>query len=161
MQNPNMNKIILIAVCLLNVLKFSAQKGSIGVIDESVAQIKANLETLQKEEKINSPEVFQYFYYQENEPRMIVVQENGKIEKNIAWYFKNKLLIHTETNWTDSASGKNLYREKTYHDKNGMIAWLNTEDTFVRATSDEFKKLNRETAAESRRLLEEAKKAED
>jgi hypothetical protein len=156
-----MKKTLLFAFWIFSTAGLFSQKSSIAVIDEAVALIKNNLETLQKEEKETSPEGYRHVYYNGDETKMIVVEENGKIEKNVAWYFKDKSLIYTETNWTDSATGKNLYREKTYHDKSGMIAWLNTDDTFVRATSDEFKKMNRQLGAEGRKLLEEAKKAED
>jgi len=91
-------------------------------------------------------------------PKFIEVQAHGKIEKNVVWYFHEKNLIYTETNWTDSLSGKNLFEERTYHDKNTMIAWINNEGTFVDAVATEFITLERELRAYGKKIFEEALK---
>jgi hypothetical protein len=145
-------------VLLLAVTSKIFSQSNISSIDALVAGIKNKQEMYEKYEKINSQEGFHYVFHKDNEPKFVVVQQHGKIEKNVTWYFKDSALLYTETNWSDSLSKKILFNEKTYHDKTGLIAWINSESTFIDANSAEFKKLNLELTAYGQKLFQEGLK---
>ncbi len=148
-------KLHLLAAILF--LGFSGvSQNTLALIDEVVAQIRSGLDTCRKVEKLNSEQGYSYFYYHNNEPLAIEVQENGRIEKHVSWFFYKKKLIYTETVWTDTIDGKKIHGEKTYHFEEAMIAWLDNENTFVNASSVEFDALDKSLRAYGKKIYLEA-----
>lgn len=126
-------------------------------VEARVSQIQNHLKELRKTEITQTTEGSKYGYYNGNELKFVTVQEKGKIEKNVAWYFNGKALLYTETNWTDTASEKVLYLEKTYHSDEGrLLAWLNSENTFVDSSSEEFRKMDQVLYNYAKKLLNES-----
>ena len=138
-------------------LQVSAQITTISDVEARVSQIQNHLNELRKTEKVQTLESSKHCYYNENELKLVTVQEKGKIEKKVAWYFTEKTLLYTETNWTDTEKGTVLYLEKTYHtDQGKLLAWLNSENTFVDSSSEEFRKMDRSLQDYAAKLLNES-----
>jgi hypothetical protein len=131
-------------------------QNTLALIDEVVEQIRSGLDTCRKVEKLNSEQGFRYFYYSNNVPVAIEVQEKGRIEKHVSWFFYKEKLIFTETVWMDTLDGKKVHGEKTYHFEEDMIAWLDNENTFVEASSQEFMALDRTLRAYGKKIYMEA-----
>jgi len=135
-------------------LSFYAQR-TITSIDTLVHQLKNNQENFRQVEKLKSAEGSRTNYYEGAVLRLCVVKEFDKIEKSVIWIFSDQKILYTETNWRDAATGKQLFQEKTYHDTNGMFAWLSAEHTFEDANSEKFRRLDREIKVYVDKLLEE------
>jgi len=148
-------KLLLFPVLLFISLSGVSQN-TLALIDEVVAHFRSGLDTCRKVEKLNSELGYRYFYYSNNEPLAIEVQENGRIEKHVSWFFYKKKLIYTETVWTDTVDGKKIHGEKTYHFEEAMIAWLDNENTFVEASTPEFMALDKNLRAYGRKIYLEA-----
>lgn len=146
-----------ILLFLFFTIRIFSQNNSIAEIDKTIQQIKSHLESFERIEKLNSPEGNKYAYFNEGELQLISVNETGKVEKTVQWFYHDKILIYTETNWL-SAEGKLLYSEKTYHYNGSLIAWLNSENTFVDSSSPEFIKLDKKLTAYGIKIREEALK---
>jgi len=152
-------KPLFFVIAFFGLTNLFSQNSSIGGIEEIVSSLKSKLETWEKVEMVNTIETKKYFYYKENDLQLASVQQiEKKIEKNVQWYFLNKQLLYSETNWLDTASGKLLYTEKTYHANGNLIAWLNNESTFVDSNSPEFKNLDKSLNDYSLKLRNEAMK---
>jgi hypothetical protein len=147
------NIIALFAISFYN--NYFAQQ-TISDIDTLAFRILINKEHYRKVEKLKTAESSRINYYEEDALRMCVVKENAEVEKTVTWIFSNQRIMYTETNWRASESGRQLYQEKTYHDKNGMFAWLSAENTFEDANSQKFKNLDLEINAYTEKLLENA-----
>jgi hypothetical protein len=132
---------------LLPLLLFLGFKGlsqnTVAMIDAVVEQIKSDLAECRKVEEVNSEQGYRWLFYRNEEPVVIEVMERGRIEKQVTWFFYNKQLVYTETVWMDSIAGRKVHAEKTYHYQEAMIAWINNETTFVDASSDEFRDLDK------------------
>lgn len=131
-------------------------QNTLAMIDEVVAQIRSGLDNCRKVEKLNSELGYRYFYYCNNAPVAIEVQENGRIEKHVSWFFYKNKLIYTETVWTDTIDGKKIHGEKTYHFEEAMIAWLDNENTFVEASTPEFIALDKNLRTYGKKIYFEA-----
>ena len=126
-------------------------------VDQLVRNINAKKETFEKKELSNSNEGNSYVWLQDEEPRIVMVNQKDSVEKNVTWYFLDQKLLYSETLWTDRETNKKLYEEKTYHDKGILFAWLNSENKFKDANSIEFKSLDRKLQAYSQELLIQAR----
>ena len=131
-------------------------QNTIELINAVILEMKSEQAFYQQEEKYKGETGNRVVFYKEKEPKVISVKEQGRIEKNVSCYFKNKELIYTETNWRDSLSGNFLYKEKTYHYRNNLIAWLGNEGSFVDAASEEYKQLDRKLSSYGKIIFEEA-----
>jgi hypothetical protein len=131
-------------------------QNTLALIDEVVLQIRSGLDTCRKVEKLNSEQGHRWLYYHKDEPLAIEVQEKGRIEKNVSWFFFSKKLIYTETVWTDTIDGKKIHVEKTYHFEEAMIAWLDNENTFVEASTPEFIALDKTLRAYGKKIYQDA-----
>ena len=150
-------KTLLLIVCFVT-LKTSlfSQKISLGDIDQQVAVLKEGKESFEKIEKMNSNIGARFVYIKDEDVQIITVTAKGKIEKQVEWFYKKGILLYTETNWSDSASLKPLFKEKTYHNNGTMIAWLDNENSFVDSSSPKFKKLEKELNTYAIKIRDEA-----
>jgi len=133
-----------------------SQNSSIAEIDKTIEQMKNQKDAYEKIEKIKSENAYKYVYFKDNEVQIISINEKDKIEKNVEWFYLNNNLIYTETNWLNIIGGKKLFTEKTYHVKGNLIAWLKSENTFVDASSTEFKKMDKDLGAYAIKIRNEA-----
>lgn len=131
-------------------------QNTIELIDAVILEMKNEEASYRQQEKFVNETGSRVVFYKEKEPKVIRVKEQGRIEKNVAWYYNNHELIYTETIWKDSVSGKFLYKEKTYHYGNGLIAWLDNEGSFVEAASDEYKLLDKKLSSYGKKMFDEA-----
>lgn len=142
---------------LLFVIVFKARSQStVALIDEVVAKLKSDLISFRKVDKLNSETGYRSLYYFNNEPVAIEVVEKGRIEKRVSWFFYKTRLIYTETIWTDTLFARKVHEEKTYHYEEAMIAWLDSENTFVEASSAEFVDLDKSLRVYGRKIYREA-----
>jgi hypothetical protein len=124
-------------------------------IERNVFYMKTGIDSFEKVELEKTPNSHKYVYYNKSEPLIISFQKREKLEKDMDWYYFDKVLIYTETNWQDTTSGKILYTEKTYHHNGALIAWLNSESTFVDSNTPEYKSLERRLDTTAIHLREE------
>lgn len=126
-------------------ISFSAFSQSISIteIDAQIAKMRVELASYQKIEKIKTDSASVDIYLQDGEVQMITVLEKGLIEKHVEWYYTNGILCYSETNWTVTSSNEPMYKDKTYHNKGVMIAWIDGENSFVDASSSKFKEVEK------------------
>ncbi|MCU0360517.1 MAG: hypothetical protein MUF75_07335 [Bacteroidia bacterium] len=136
------SKLSLLTVVLFFGLKGQSQN-TVALIDLVVGEITSELAECRKVEEVNSEQGYRWLYYRNDEPVLIEIMERGRIEKHVTWFFYNKQLVYTETVWMDSIAGRKVHTEKTYHYQEAMIAWINNETTFVDASTDEFRDLDK------------------
>lgn len=131
------------------------QEGSIGDIERTVFYMKEGIDIFEKVQKEKTSTTQTNVYYVKAEPQIIRFQKKEKIEKIVDWYYFEQILIYTESRWQDTASGKVLYTEKTYHHNGALIAWLTSENTFVDANSPDYKSLEKRLDTTAINLREE------
>lgn len=160
MQNEKFISYMNYKVWLLVTLLFSGllshSQNTLEKIDQVVEQIKIELDACRKVEQVRAENAYKCLYYSNALPVAIKVIENGRINKQVTWYFYEQKLLFTETLWMDSSDGKIVHHEKTYHYNESMIAWLDNENTFVEASSQEFIALDKALKIYGRTIYQEA-----
>ncbi|WP_317897383.1 hypothetical protein [Aurantibacillus circumpalustris] len=146
----------LIVFTYMFTLNLFSQNSSINEIDQMITLIKDELDSFDKIEKINSEVGTRCVYLKDGDVQLITVLLKGRIEKYVEWFYKKGLLIYTETRWNDEASLKPLFIEKTYHNNGIMIAWLDSENSFVDSSSPRFKSLEKELNSYAVKIRNEA-----
>jgi uncharacterized protein YacL (UPF0231 family) len=128
-------------------------------IDKSVQDIKTNLPSLKKVEKINSKDGTRFVFLQEKELRLITTNAlEPTTEKIVEWYFVEEQLAYCETNWFDTTTKNNIFNEKCYLHNGHLISWSNSRDKTIDAASDAFKKMDAELFAYGVKIKEDALK---
>ena len=152
----NLKTLFLIIGYFILKADFCAQNSSLGDIDQHVALLREGINSFEKIEKITSGFGVQFVYLKDGDVQIITVTAKGKVEKQVEWFYKKGVLLYTETNWSDSASLKPLFKEKTYHTNGTMIAWLDNDNSFVDSSSPKFKKLEKEINAYATKIRNDA-----
>lgn len=145
--------IIILSVGLAS--RIFGQEGTIGDIERTVFYMKEGIDIFQKVQKEKTATTQTNVYYVKAEPQIISFQKKEKLEKIVDWYYFEQILIYTESRWQDTASGKVLYTEKTYHHNGALIAWLTSENTFVDSTTPDYKRLEKRLDTTAIKLREE------
>jgi hypothetical protein len=129
------------------VLTFSVnaqtEKQKMQNIDKTIRDIKSNMSTFQKIERVNKPEAYSFVFLKDKELQLIsvkVIEDN--LEKNVEWYYVNDVLVYAETLWLDYKTKEVVKNEKMYLDNGHLIAWINPEGKFVDKSSSEFKNVD-------------------
>jgi prepilin-type processing-associated H-X9-DG protein len=133
-----------------------SQSSSIADIDEHIAQMRSELHSYQKIEKIKTDSTSKDIYLMDGEVQIITIVEKGKIEKHVEWYYTNGILLYTETNWTVTSSQGNMLNHKTYHNNGAMIAWLDGENSFVNASTTKYKQFEKAVNEYSKKIRTQA-----
>jgi hypothetical protein len=147
----------LLFMFLLSACRFFGQDYSISGIDGQVERIRTREDQLSLTEEQVSDSSTRHFFFEEEELRLFRSLEQGRISKQETWYFFEGRLLYTEIAWLDQA-GRSLYLEKTYHGPAGMVAWLNTDNSFVGSHTSEYARRERELKAAVREILGESRK---
>lgn len=126
---------------------------SIAGVDSIVLQVTQHKENYEHTAVSLTDSTTAQAFFENGRLIFITTLDPGKFEKHTSWYYMGTTLLYTESVWTD-AKGRPLYREKTYHNKNGLFAWLNTESTFMHSNSTEFQKRDRELSHSAAVLLD-------
>jgi hypothetical protein len=150
-----MKKTLLLLLLITSAL--SGQNSTIAEIDRTIAGMKADEETYQKKEVLNTAEHKKIFYFKDNALAIVWIQETSNIEKNSSRYFVKDKLIYSETSWLRLSDGQPVFSEKIYCHNGKLIAWLNAENSFVDSNSPEFIKLDESLADDALQLLKESK----
>lgn len=140
-------------------LSYSQTNQTITNIDQSIQNIKNELHSYKKVEKINTNEGSRFVFFKDGEIRLITVKSiELNSEKNVEWYYLNGQIVYSETNWFDSKTKNNSYNEKCYFNNGHLIAWLNPQKEFVDNSSDEFKKMDEDLSIYCSKIKHEALK---
>jgi hypothetical protein len=148
---------------LINVIIFLASnifcysQSDTSFIHEAVQDIKNNLSTFKKIEKINTDKGTRFVFLKDKELKLITVNGLGPdIEKKVEWYYVNGQMAYIETNWVNTKTKNNVYQEKHYFSKGHLIAWLNPQKQMVDIGTVEFKKMDSELTAYGIKIKNEA-----
>src|SRR5688572_17609296 len=115
-----MKQILILFMCFSFSL-YSQQ--SLNRIEKLVAEIKSNIYSYQKIEKINSKEGTRFVYLNDKELKLIAVKSlEPDAEKNVEWFYAKGQITYIEVNWVSSPSGGNFYNEKCYFENGHLIA---------------------------------------
>jgi hypothetical protein len=127
-------------------------------IDKMRQEIKANLKSFTKSERVKDSSSYRYVYTKGKELQLITVyyKDTNNIDKNVSWYFHNGQLIYSEKTWTDRTTKKVVENEKAYLDYENLFAWF-INDKKVDVTSQEFKKMAVEFPAYAAKLKADSK----
>ena len=121
-------------------------------IDKITQEIKANLSSYTKSEKVKDNSGYSYVYTKQNELQLIVAFYKDKdVDKNVEWYFRYGRLIYSEQIRTDKATNKIVDNEKFYLDNEHLFAWFKSGKK-VDVNSPEFKKTADELTAYADKL---------
>lgn len=122
---------------------FCIAQTEINTIDKSVQNIKNNLSSFKKIEKVNTKEGSRFAFIQNKDLKLITVQAiEPTIEKNVEWYYIDGQLAYCETNWVDMTTKKSVFNEKCYLQDGHLIHWTNTRKGTIDSYSSEFKKMD-------------------
>lgn len=144
---------------IFTLLNLHSQNMSIGEIDKHVELTRQHIEELEEVKRFDTDTAKRTLYFKGKELKVVAVRgKSDKIEKSVQWYFHKRSLLYTETNWSDSTTGRQLFTERTYHNNGDLIAWINSENSFVDSSSPEFNKLDRELRAYATQIRDEAEK---
>ena len=151
-------KLLTILIILVATFFCRAQT-EINNIDNSVQDIKNELSTYKKIEKINSIDGTRFVFVRDNDLKVITVKAlEPTTEKNVEWYYVDGQLIYCETNWLDTKTKNNIFNEKHYLHNGHLIAWTNSRDKTIEPASDEFKKMDTELVAYGIKIKDDALK---
>lgn len=142
-----------IAVCA------QTDKQVIADIKKAAKDIKAQLSIFQKIEKMNNKDGQRLVFLKDKELKLITVKAlQSNMEKNVEWYYLKGQLAYSETSWYDTKTKTLVFNEKYFLDKGHLIAWLDSNNTFVDTSSAAFKKVNTELVAYGEKIKQEAVK---
>lgn len=128
-------------------------------IDKFVQDIKDNLSTLKKVEKINSKDGTRFVFLNDKDLKLITVKAlEPTTEKNVEWYFIDGQLAYAETNWFDTKTKNNTFNEKCYLHNGHLISWTNSRNKTIDPASAEFKKMDTDLVAYGIKIKDDALK---
>lgn len=130
----------------------------IGDIDKTRQEIKDNIATFRKVERVKNDSIgYRFVYFKDTELKLItILAKDGDIDKNVEWYFSKGQLIYTQQIWTNRTTGQILDNENFYLSNGQLIAWINADKT-VDNTSQEFKDTNTQLIAYIDKVKQEEK----
>lgn len=128
-------------------------------IDKYVQEVKNKLPSIEKIERINDTRGSNFAYFEGKNLKLIAVKSlDPTTEKNVEWYFVDGQLTYCETNWVDTQTRKNIFKEKLYLHCGNLISWTNSNSNTFCASSSEFKKMNIDLIEYSKKMIENASK---
>lgn len=151
-----MNVKILLLLITTTIPLFCFSQTELKNIDKSVKEIRDNLATYNKVEKINTKEGSRFAYLKDKDLKLITVSSiEPTIEKKVEWFYFDGQLSYAETNWFDITTGKIIFNEKCYLQNGHLISWTNARDKVPDPETIEFKKMEVDLVAYGKTIKDE------
>jgi len=142
----------------LAVLLMKSDEEQIKDIDQMRQEIKNNLNSYSKSEKVKEHSGYRTVYRKGKDLQLIAVnQKDHSVDKRVEWYFHNGQLIYCEQAWTDRSTNKIIDQEKFYLENEHLFAWFKNGQA-INAASEDFKKTADELNAYAANLKSENQK---
>jgi|GEM_PF-6451607 len=152
----NTNKLLAVIVLTLSVGMFAfSTKKEIEIVKAKVNFIENELSTYTKIVNQDDSMGLSNSFFKNDEIKKISVQMNeGKIIKQVVWYFENDQLIFSEQKWENQKDKTIVNNEKIYLIDHKLIAWIRTDGKLVKNNSQEFKNMESMSVAYAEGLVQ-------
>ena len=144
---------------ILEGMYFKSDEEQIAFIDKMKQEIKNNVNSYTKTEKVKDSTGYRYVYTKGNDLQLVTVyyKNINNIDKSVEWYFHNGQLFYSEKVWTNRTTEKVVENEKFYLNNEQLFAWFQ-DGKWKDVTSPAFKKMADDLAAYAAKLKEDSLK---
>lgn len=138
MKSERLNTFIFLTFLFCISSPIKCQESEINLINSKVEKIKSD--TLNCVKAIKRFDKDYKITYTCNNKNAIVILTafDAEIQKNVLWIYENELLIYADQFWFNSLTGTVINSEKFYLKNNSLIAWIDSDNSFVDTSSEKF-----------------------